>query len=244
MTATFIKKALEYRHTNDFFLCEVKTGPTWYGDMGKIDAWAMAKSWANPRVVAYEIKVDRNDFLNDNKWMKYLPCCNEFYFACPKKLIKESEVPKNAGLVYISDKGRARTVIKAKYKDEIDNAVFQYILMNRVDSDGYPFHDDRKEWLKEWLQNKQENRDLGWKVGTELAKQLVDKELNNYKDKAKQFDEIEKLLETASIKGYFIPNKIEKLIQKSKTKDNVKAEKLEKLFEKMNDAFREIIIED
>ena len=164
MTATFIKKALEYRHAKDFFLCEVKTGPSWYAEMGKMDAWAMAKSWANPRVVAYEIKVSRTDFLNDNKWMKYLSCCNEFYFACPKNLIKQSDVPKNAGLIYISDKGHARTVIKAKYHEEIDNAVFQYILMNRVKSDRYPFHSDNKEWLKDWMQNKHENTCLYWRL--------------------------------------------------------------------------------
>ena len=242
MTATFIKKALEYRHSRDFFLCEVKTGPTWEG-LGKIDAWAMAKSWANPRVLAYEIKVNRSDFLSDNKWMKYLPFCNEFYFACPKDLIKEKEVPDKCGLVYISDKGRVRTVIKAKYHDEIDKHIFLYILMNRIKSDCYPFHKDGREYLKDWLKNKDEDKSLSLRVSSTLIKRLSEatSELEKFKSTAQDFYDIRDMLEKEDVEGWSIASKIENLIEKSKTKDADKIKKLRKLFEEMHDSFREIV---
>lgn len=93
MKASFIKQVLAKKHSKDFFLCEVKTGPSWYtSGLGIIDAWAMKKSWANEKVTGYEIKVSRSDFVKDEKWTNYLPFCNEFYFICPKDLIKRDEV--------------------------------------------------------------------------------------------------------------------------------------------------------
>lgn len=243
MKATFIKKALKYYHGNDFFLCEVKTGPSWGTSMGKIDAWAMAKSWAHPRVVAYEIKVNRNDFLNDNKWVKYLRCCNEFYFVCPKGLIDKGEVPENVGLIYISDKGKARKVVKAKYYKKISEDVFIYIIMNRIESDRYPFHSNRKEYLKDWLKNKDENKNLSWRVKGALIEELdkLTKELEKYKDKARDFDSIQDLLDKSNVDGWSIINKIEKLIEKSKIKTINKEAKLIGLFDKMHDLFEKVI---
>ena len=64
MTACDIKIALQKKHEDDFCMCEVSTGRV--AD-GRMDFVAMKKSWAHPRLVAYEIKVNRSDFLNDNK---------------------------------------------------------------------------------------------------------------------------------------------------------------------------------
>ena len=65
MTAYQIKGALSLKHDKkDYFLEEVKTGRTW-GSQGllKFDAVPIKKSWENPCVTEYEIKVNRNDFL-------------------------------------------------------------------------------------------------------------------------------------------------------------------------------------
>lgn len=60
------------RHAGDVFVPECKNGSTWetyYSDQRllKLDGWAMKKSWKNPCMTGYEIKVDRSDFLNDEK---------------------------------------------------------------------------------------------------------------------------------------------------------------------------------
>jgi hypothetical protein len=66
-----IKLALSKRHKDDYFLTEVKDGPTMGASHARIDAWAMKKSWSKPLVWGYEIKVSRSDFLNDTKWPAY-----------------------------------------------------------------------------------------------------------------------------------------------------------------------------
>lgn len=41
-----IKLALSKRHEKDYFLTEVKDGPTVRASHARIDAWAMKKSWS------------------------------------------------------------------------------------------------------------------------------------------------------------------------------------------------------
>ena len=83
-----IKVLLKYRHKDDIFVTECKTGSSWFSEIQMLDGWAMKKKWSQPLSVGYEIKISRGDFLNDNKWMGYLPYCNELYFVCPVGLIK------------------------------------------------------------------------------------------------------------------------------------------------------------
>jgi len=77
-TAHQLVDLLAAKHSEDVFVPECKLGPSYGDGNGRIDAWAMAKSWAHPLVNAYETKVSRSDFLNDNKWQMYLPFCNQF----------------------------------------------------------------------------------------------------------------------------------------------------------------------
>lgn len=51
-------------------------------------------------VKGYEIKVSRGDFKSDKKWTEYLAFCNQFYFVCPKGMIKLDELPPEIGLIY------------------------------------------------------------------------------------------------------------------------------------------------
>lgn len=67
-----IKDALRLKHANDFFLTEVKNGPSgWQGSNVRMDAMAIKKSWSQPNIIGYEIKVSRADFEQDHKWPKY-----------------------------------------------------------------------------------------------------------------------------------------------------------------------------
>lgn len=215
MTSCDIKRILEKKHKDDFFLCEVKTTATVRG-LGIVDAFAMKKSWAHPCITIYEIKVNRNDFLNDNKWMKYLPFCNEFYFICPKDLIKENEIPKDVGLRYISG-SRVKTIKKAPYRSSsIDNDIFRYILMNRIDNDRYPFHRDKAHYLQDFIDHKITFHQLGEKVSREIAEQLKDMEweIKRFEEKAKNFDKIIEVLEKYGIITYFSPVSFEEKIEK------------------------------
>jgi len=57
------------------------------------------------RLRGFEFKVSRADFLTEirtEKWKKYLSFCHTFSFVCPKGLINKNEVPKNAGLLWIT----------------------------------------------------------------------------------------------------------------------------------------------
>ena len=65
----------------------------------KFDGLAITKSYTKPNIIGYEIKVSRNDFLQDNKWHLYLQYCNEFYFVVPKGLVKKEELPDHVGLM-------------------------------------------------------------------------------------------------------------------------------------------------
>ena len=75
---------LKAKHTDDVFVAECKNGPTHTASHRRLDAWVMKKSWSPITMLGYEIKQSRSDFLQDNKWQAYLPCCHQLYFVCPK----------------------------------------------------------------------------------------------------------------------------------------------------------------
>lgn len=72
-----------------------------------IDAWAMAL-WPSLKFekIAYEIKVSRHDFFRElehpEKRQAALSVSNRFYFAVPSGLVSPTEVPQEAGLIYIT----------------------------------------------------------------------------------------------------------------------------------------------
>lgn len=64
------------------------------------------------KVVEFEVKISRSDFLADKKKSRYwhydngtvlVGTPNRFYYACPPNLIDVSELPWFAGLLYVSD---------------------------------------------------------------------------------------------------------------------------------------------
>jgi len=177
MTEADVKIALARRHKKDFYITNVKNGPSWTVRRGKLrilDAWAMRKSWTAPRFTGYEIKVSRSDFLGDDKWEEYLPYCEYFFFACPKGMIKPDELPDGIGLVYVyPDSFYVKTVKRAKAsKVDIDPAFFMYILMNKIDSDHLPFFDDRREALRAWADGRIQDETLAMKIRSKIAQTM------------------------------------------------------------------------
>ncbi|CVK18484.1 MmcB family DNA repair protein [Sporomusa sphaeroides] len=98
-----------------------------------LDGFAMSQAYRNMRTIGYEVKVSRNDFLQDKKWQNYLPVCNTFYFVSPPEVIRKDDLPAGIGLYHVVD-NRLVCVKKAKRNEFDKDAVFevlQYIVLSR-----------------------------------------------------------------------------------------------------------------
>lgn len=210
--ADHIKQALSERHKDDFFLTEVKTGATWNNnELLKFDAYAVKKSWANPCLTGYEVKVSRNDFMQDNKWPGYLAYCNKFSFVCPTGLIQPEELPEEVGLIYYNhEKGTLYTKRAARFRIiEHPNDLYFYLLLSRLDSDRHPFFgNSRTEFIEAYLEDKARKRELGYKFGTKLVLELqeardqledADRRLERTKDEREMFGRVRAILKEVGI---------------------------------------------
>lgn len=210
--STHIKKLLERRHTEDFFMCEVKNGPSWSSDgLLKFDAFAMKKSWTKPLITIYEVKINRQDFLRDQKYLKYFEYCHEFYFACPTDLIALNEIPERAGLIYCKDKS-IRTIKKAKFVEQkIPQELFIYIIMSRINSDRYPFHNSKLEFYKDFVENKGVTQSIGIRVSDKL------RQLKNENDalvkKQSKLTVIENLFRQYNVSPHWVEESLENLLK-------------------------------
>jgi hypothetical protein len=158
MTARQIIDLLAVKHSEDCFVPECKDGGSTSRSHKRLDAWAMRKSWSNPCVTGYELKVSRSDFLGDDKWHAYLPMCNDLYFVTPAKMVQPDEVPAPAGLMWATEN---RVYLKKKpvrRDGPISENVFRYILMWRASIDG---RGPRVENWKAWVEQKQEDMMIG-----------------------------------------------------------------------------------
>ncbi|CEG28103.1 hypothetical protein [Bacillus sp. B-jedd] len=62
ITASEVKHVLSQKHSQDFFLTEVKNGSTWMGkELAIMDALAIKKSWTKPCLTGYEIKTGKKN---------------------------------------------------------------------------------------------------------------------------------------------------------------------------------------
>jgi hypothetical protein len=191
MIAKDLLGLLAQKHWEDVFVPECKDGPTQQGSHFRLDAWVMKKSWSNPAVFGYEIKVSRGDFLQDTKWPAYLPMCNQLYFVCPTGLIDPSETPAEVGLLWSSKNG-SRLYVKKKASHRaitIPEDVWRYILMCRVKITREHGSEKRltREFWEGWLVDKKLDRDFGWAVGGALAKR-VNEEIVAAQAKSKELD--------------------------------------------------------
>lgn len=173
ITSYEIKEALARKHRTEFFMTECKNGPTGVreGRLLQFDAVALYKSWSQPEIRGYEIKVSRGDFLRDAKYPCYLPYFHEFYFVVPKGLIKKEEIgEEGVGLMYYDpETGAITTKKRAIHRSvELDANFLMYIIMSRLDSDRAPFMLHKGEVFRAWLSEKERNRDLAYKVKSKL----------------------------------------------------------------------------
>lgn len=189
-SAAEIKKLLFEKHSKDLCVAECKTGPTW-GNLccKRMDFWAMKRSWAHPNMYGYEIKVNRGDFVNDQKWRYYLNYCTNFYFVCPPGLIDKEELPPEAGLLVTSlNCKRLYTKKHAPTRDiKIPEELYRYILMCRavIKESEYVDNTSKYEFWKKVLEQNEEERMVGRAVSKKIReiikKRIDDVELENYK---------------------------------------------------------------
>lgn len=190
--ADMIKLALANRHKSDSFFTEVKNGPTHTAhELLIMDAVAFKKSWANPSIMGYEIKVSRNDFLGDDKWRGYLTYCNQFSFVCPKGLIELDELPEDIGLVYYNqEKDSLYTRRKAAYREiEPPVGMMMYLIM-RWGSQAHPFFSSDREYFEALIQDKVDRKYLGHHVAKETQAHIKDlkDEIKDLEHKAWRYD--------------------------------------------------------
>lgn len=227
-----IKHALSIKHkrTDDFFLTEVKNGPTHTAtELYIMDALAIKKSWVNPLFTGYEIKVSRNDFLQDEKWPAYRNYCHRLDFVCPTGIIHPNELPDDVGLIYYNPEKRT---LNTRRKGQIRNIempyeMLYYILMSRVDSSAHPFFSDKEEYFREWLERKLETRQLGYRIKSELVDRLAEKEeeikglnrrIKRIEKYEKTINQIEKILKKHGMNTWYVegyPERIDEALSSS-----------------------------
>jgi len=166
VSANEIKKALAIKHdgVRDYFLTEVKSGSTWDGrGLRIIDAVAIRKSWTQPHITGYEIKVSRSDFTGDAKFYTYLPLVHALYIVTPQGMIQREETPTEIGLIWYDPDKKSLTTKKKPPPREIEVSVemLQYIIYSRLEPDRLPFYSSKAEYFRDWLENKEDHRELG-----------------------------------------------------------------------------------
>lgn len=208
VTATDIKIALAAKHQKDFFLTEVKSGPTQIvqaGSLKILDGFAIRKSWTSPCFTGYEIKVSRGDFLRDAKFYTYEELCNCLYIVCPKGMIDRTELPESVGLMYY-DLGKKTITTRKKAifrKIEYSPEMLLYIIFSRLDSDRYPFFSTKREYFEEYVAGKQSNRDLAYRVRSKMAAEnaRLEADLEKVRGFQQQHEEYEAIMSVLNKHG-------------------------------------------
>jgi hypothetical protein len=162
-----ITKALQQKHDNlgDIFASQVKLGSAGSKIM---DAVAIKRTWSPVTIIAYEIKVSRQDFLHDQKHPVYMDNCNLFYFVTLKDIVKEGEIPEGAGhMIYSPETGKLRTVKKAPYrKIAVNPNVLLHIMFWKCDR--YFGYRTRAEILADY-QAKKDLKELGFEISNKIS---------------------------------------------------------------------------
>lgn len=212
VTSVDIKRALAEKHYKDFFLTEVKSGPTLIDSPGVLkilDGLAIRKSWTSPCFTGYEVKVSRGDFLRDAKFYTYEELCNCLYIVCPKGMIDRTELPETIGLMYYDPERKTlQTKKKAIFrKIEYNPEMLLYIIYSRLESDRYPFFSTKQEYFKAYLDGKCDNRVLANSIKTKMAEEnaRLERQLEAMQGFERQYEtyrEIMRVLHKHNIYGW------------------------------------------
>ena len=117
MKAEQIKNILKNKYCKPEYIWfeEFRTG-TGKGKINYIDFLTISTYPSNFKMIAFEVKVTRQDFMNDvanfkDKQLDVFNNSTEFYYITPFNLVKADEVPEHCGLYYIN---KGNKLIKKK----------------------------------------------------------------------------------------------------------------------------------
>jgi hypothetical protein len=210
MDSKFITSVLYKKHKADFSIHQANTGQKYSFGTFVLDFWSIKVDWKKTDTIGYEIKVSREDFLNDSKWHNYLPYCNKFYFACPVGLIKPEELDPKVGLVYVNERGTHKVVKAAVFRiGEPPPGIFKHILLTRL-QEFIKKPVTRSDVIKEYLEGKANSRELG----LALKSKLVD-ELNEFKYLSKELEL--KIEPWKEIMQKYSPHQLKELLDNKKS---------------------------
>lgn len=211
VSARQLVELLLAKHSKDIAVPECKVGPTQSvgGHVRRFDLWVMRKSYSRPAFIGYEVKVNRSDFIRDEKWREYLDDCSEFSFVCPPGVIEKDEVPEEAGLIVSSTNGkRLYTKKKAPHRViEPPVSLLLYVLMSRTNITREWYKEGKREKWEAWLKERDEKKELGYNVSKkirELVKERIEKaekEVKEARSKVEAFSEVEAWLQANDIEA-------------------------------------------
>jgi hypothetical protein len=200
------------------FFQEVKDGASTLGTHSRIDAMAIKISWTKPCIVGYEIKVSKSDFRRDEKWMAYLPMCNQLYFAVAPGVCTADEIPEMCGLVQYTENGGLRTLKKAPYRviaEPVD--VYKHLMFKHIGEYGQIDHhlprparllqNVNAEAWRDYLEDKKTLRDMGTRVSRKFSLEIeelnrklkrAERNIDNDRNRDEELYEICKALEVST----------------------------------------------
>lgn len=222
ITAMSIVDLLATKHREDVFVPECKIGASGVGCL-RLDGWAIKTSWSNPLVVGYEIKVSVADFRNDDKWLGYLPYCNQFYFVSPPGVINKDEVPEQAGLLWVTKTGsRLYMKKKAPYREVvIPEDIYRYVLFHRINIAGEYGYGNKKAIIEQWLKDSEYDYRAGQAFSKKIAEK-IDRDIKNVKiqnDKLKHqnesLEEIKQMIKDMGIEidSYWLGTEVKRKLE-------------------------------
>jgi hypothetical protein len=71
------------------------------GEVGRADILTIDRTYARPNIAIYEVKSSRSDLLSDlnsDKWTRYRPFCERFYFALGAD-VDAADIPEGCGII-------------------------------------------------------------------------------------------------------------------------------------------------
>ena len=124
ITSKQIIELLRKKHQHPWcFFDECKTGTAFKKiSRTRIDAWTInTYPSSKHHKIAYEIKVNRQDFLNElktpNKRKESLKLSNQFYFICSIGVVKLlEEIPEECGYIEVNEALQMKVIKEAPFR--------------------------------------------------------------------------------------------------------------------------------
>ena len=160
----FVVELAEAKNT---FFIEVPLGSVWMNNGIPIaDVINVRYSYTRFNIDIFECKVQRSDLIKEiksEKYKKYLPYCNRFYFVAPRGLTDKIEIPKECGLILKSEKSFYTRKPALVRSPELESEMLMALVFFRKRTNKNSEH---RYFLSS--KNTDELRKLGKKINTAL----------------------------------------------------------------------------